>query len=703
MKKILYILLGLILLVVIGIGALVTFVNPNQFKPLLTEQVKKMTGRDLVIKGDISWRFFPTLGLSVGETAFRNPVGFAQPNLVQFKQADLSVSVLPLLSQQLDIGDMRLEGAHVFVQTLKDGVTNLDGLTGKKAIADKTATETPAQHHDNGAKKSHWKVSVAGIELVNASAEILNDQTKMTAQLNHINFTLDSFKPQTWTKATFDVQGKVNTLTFSAQGSTDINLAANYNNVKLKAFTAKMSMKDGDTEIKNAQLGLDQFTLGQWSNVTFAVNGQVPDLSFDTHGTAKVKLATDHNVVTVQGLKITNDLAGKALPRSNMNIVVNTDASYDISQKLALVSSININADGTKVSGSGSYLAATIPDIRFALSSDNIDLDSWLPKKKASTDSTNTTVTPTTNTSAAKAESDISAQEPDLSALKNINVAGVIAIKQLKVANAEVSNVKIVTSIKQGIATINRFEASLYDGKITGSASVNVNSALPSYRLKNTISNVAMLPLLKAVANNQQLAGKANITADLNGRGLSEANIRHNIAGSIKVNISDGAVYGVNIADMLRNAKAKLKGQADSGTDTAKKTDFSALTTTLMLGKGIASTNNFQLASPLLAINGQGQTNLIDEGIDLTINTKIVASGKGLDEIKGISVPIHVSGYWQQPKYRLNIKDLFKNNAALESKAKKEINRGLEKLFGDKAKDDNIKNAADKLLKGLFN
>ncbi len=525
----------------------------------------------------------------------------------------------------------------------------------------------------------------------------------MTAQLNHINFTLDSFKPQTWTKATFDVQGKVNTLTFSAQGSTDINLAANYNNVKLKAFTAKMSMKDGDTEIKNAQLGLDQFTLGQWSNVTFAVNGQVPDLSFDTHGTAEVKLATDHNVVTVQGLKITNDLAGKALPRPNMNIVVNTDASYDISQKLALVSSININADGTKVSGSGSYLAATIPDIRFALSSDNIDLDSWLPKKTASTDSANTTVTAATNTSVAKAESDISTQEPDLSALKNINVAGVIAIKQLKVANAEVSNVKIVTSIKQGIATINRFEASLYDGKITGSASVNVNSALPSYRLKNTISNVAMLPLLKAVANNQQLAGKANITADLNGHGLSETNIRHNIAGSIKVNISDGAVYGVNIADMLRNAKAKLKGQADSGTDTAKKTDFSALTTTLMLGKGIASTNNFQLASPLLAINGQGQTNLVDEGIDLTINTKIVASGKGLDEIKGISVPIHVSGYWQQPKYRLNIKDLFKNNAALESKAKKEINRGLEKLFGDKAKDDNIKNAADKLLKGLFN
>ncbi|OBU23348.1 AsmA family protein [Photobacterium aquimaris] len=708
MKKILYILLGLILLVVIGIGALVTFVNPNQFKPLLTEQVKKMTGRDLVIKGDISWRFFPTLGLSVGETAFRNPTGFAQPNLVQFKQADLSVSVLPLLSQQLDIGDMRLEGAHVFVQTLNNGVTNLEGLTNKKTAADNATTEqaeadkVAVEDNQQSAKKSHWKVAVAGIELVDASAEIRNDQTNTVAQLNHINFTLGSFAPQTWTKASFDIQGKVNALSFTAKGSTELNLAADYNNVELKSLTAQMSMNDGKTEIKNAQLGLDQFTIGQWSNVTFSVNGQVPNLNFDTHGSTKVKLAPDHNIVTLQGLKVTNDLTGSALPRSTMNVVVNTDATYDINQKLALVSKLDINADGTKISGSGSYLAAAIPDVRFALSSDNIDVDSWLAAKKTTTDSAESAAE-VGDTAAVAVDHQPATAEPDLSALKNINVAGMIAIKQLKIANAEVENVKVVTSIKKGVATINRFEANLYDGKITGSASVNVNSALPSYRLKNTITNVAILPLLKAVANNQQLAGKANITADLSGRGLSEANIRHNIAGSVKVNIADGTVYGVNISDLLRNAKAKLKGQADTGTDTTKKTDFSALTTTLRLGNGIASTDNFQLTSPLLAINGQGKINLVDEGIDLTINTKVVASGKGLDDIKGISVPIHVGGDWQQPKYRLNIKDLFKNNAVLESKAKKEINRGLEKLFGDKAKDDNIKHAADKLLKGLFN
>lgn len=37
---------------------LVLLVNPNEFKPLITEQVEAQTGRQLTIDGDIEWRFF---------------------------------------------------------------------------------------------------------------------------------------------------------------------------------------------------------------------------------------------------------------------------------------------------------------------------------------------------------------------------------------------------------------------------------------------------------------------------------------------------------------------------------------------------------------------------------------------------------------------------------------------------------------------
>lgn len=81
MKKLLYAILAIVLVIVVGVGALLALVDPNQFKPLITEQVKKATGRDLVINGEIGWRFFPSIGFTLGETEFRNPAGFAEPNL----------------------------------------------------------------------------------------------------------------------------------------------------------------------------------------------------------------------------------------------------------------------------------------------------------------------------------------------------------------------------------------------------------------------------------------------------------------------------------------------------------------------------------------------------------------------------------------------------------------------------------------------
>ena len=60
MKKIIYILLGLAQAAVVAIAALVSLIDPNQFKPQLAEQVRKSTGRELVMEGEIGWRFWPS-------------------------------------------------------------------------------------------------------------------------------------------------------------------------------------------------------------------------------------------------------------------------------------------------------------------------------------------------------------------------------------------------------------------------------------------------------------------------------------------------------------------------------------------------------------------------------------------------------------------------------------------------------------------
>ncbi len=78
-------------------------------------------------------------------------------------------------------------------------------------------------------------------------------------------------------------------------------------------------------------------------------------------------------------------------------------------------------------------------------------------------------------------------------------------------------------------------------------------------QLENTISNVSVQPLLLDATGKGILSGKGNITLSLKGAGLSPRHLKTGINGPIDINFVDGAVEGINIAGMLREAKAKLK------------------------------------------------------------------------------------------------------------------------------------------------
>ena len=167
-KKLLIFLLSLVLIVVLGVGALISFVDPNDFKPLISREVKNVTGRDLNINGDISWSFWPNVGLSITKVGLSNPEGFAEKNLLQFNEASLSVAVTPLMSKTLQINKVTLLDARFFMQTLADGRNNLAGLTSSSA-------EKPEQNQEVSEKpatgsKSDWVVKLEGLEIQNASA-----------------------------------------------------------------------------------------------------------------------------------------------------------------------------------------------------------------------------------------------------------------------------------------------------------------------------------------------------------------------------------------------------------------------------------------------------------------------------------------------------------------------------------------------------
>ena len=89
--------------VAVAIFAAIVFVlvfEPNDYKDKISDGVRKATGRELVIEGDLHLSLFPWLAIEMGRTELGNAPGFDDTPFASFDSARLSVRVMPLLLQR---------------------------------------------------------------------------------------------------------------------------------------------------------------------------------------------------------------------------------------------------------------------------------------------------------------------------------------------------------------------------------------------------------------------------------------------------------------------------------------------------------------------------------------------------------------------------------------------------------------------------
>ena len=179
--------------------------------------------------------------------------------------------------------------------------------------------------------------------------------------------------------------------------------------------------------------------------------------------------------------------------------------------------------------------------------------------------------------------------------------------------------------------------------------------------------------------------------------GTTEAEIKRSLDGSASFAFTDGAINGVNIGRMIREANAAIKGIDLPPEEVVQKTDFTELRGTMHMDKGIATNNDFTALTPIMRINGKGTANLPSETVNYLVSATLLhpikgQESEGLDDLVGIPIPIRITGNFAKPKYALDTQALAKSLA--EAKAKEKVNELLE----DKVGDDKIKG----LLKGLI-
>jgi AsmA protein len=691
-------LIGLVvLLVVAAVVVLPMVVDPNDFKGQIISRVEQETGRSLKIDGDLKLSVFPWLGIEIAGLELGNARGFGPEPFAMVKRAAVRVKLMPLLSRQLEVDTVGLDGLVLNLSQAKDGRSNWADLEQRG--------EAPASEPagDSGGEKSAGGLSSLAIGGVNISdAKVSWDDRRSGQQfiIDRFNlksgviaidrpvdlqvaFRLESSEPPL--EAEIDMAGQVTLdqpaerlaikglqLKLVAQGEA---LPAGKAEAEL-ASDVSLTLDGRLLEVRELQLRSGELQLsgdlkGQDLNTSPTFSGNFRLAEFDLR-----------QWLIDQGVQVPVTADPAVLTRFSAQAVLKVKAGA------TRIESLEMQLDDTRLSGSVKLQGAAVG---FNLKLDEIDLDRYLPPQKEPKEAKpKTASSPAVAGGTGKDEALMPVET-----LRQLNLDGVLSIGQVKIMKLLAEQIDLTVKAKDGRLTLDKQIKKFYEGSYKSSLGLDVRGKAPLIKVDTVGSGIAIGPLLKEISGEDRLTGKGRFDAKLNTRGNSIESIKAALGGRLAFRFEDGAVKGFNLARTIREAKARLKGKPLPVSDEPVQTDFSEISGSAVIRKGVLDNRDLLAKSPYLRVTGAGKVNLVQETLDYTAKVVIVHTAKGtggkdLKELEGIPIPIHLTGSYLSPSLDIEWGEVLtetqkarleKKKEKYQQKLEKKLEKKLFKLF----------------------
>jgi AsmA protein len=378
------------------------------------------------------------------------------------------------------------------------------------------------------------------------------------------------------------------------------------------------------------------------------------------------------------------------------------------------LSHLRANVRGNVLAGSATInLANKVPHVVAALAAKTLDVNALMgsPKSKSKSKSKSSGGAGGGGGSGrGQTSAGWSNAKIDFSPLRLVNGELSLSAEQLIYDQMKINPVTVQAVLNGGKlnATLSKFQLYAGGGDIT--IAVDASSKVPAQRIKLSLANFNAYNLLKDASGFQRIEGRGSVALDLNARGASQRAIVGALNGNANFEFANGAIRGINIAQMMRNLGSGVVNGWQGGA--TEKTDFASLGASFTVVKGRATTKDLHLAGPLVRLTGTGEANLPARSLKFRIDPQLVASLKGEGgekDIAGLGVPIMIVGPWAKPKIYPDIKGILQDPAAAYERFKQfgdEVKTlpGLEKIDKNGALSNVIKDGKvdeDALIEGL--
>lgn len=683
---------ALLALLIAVLAFVVATFNPNNYKPELVKLVREQTGRTLSIPGDIRLTLFPRIGADLGRLSLSER-GQEQV-FAAAQQVQVSVALLPLLSRQVVVDRVQVDGLSVRLLRDRQGHFNFDDLLPKGEAAEATPKVPPQ------ASAAVPALDIGGIALSNASIDYRDEAAHRQLNVTRLNFSTGPVADGK--KSPLDLSAEITgehphlALRFGAKGSFTPTLAQQ--KLLLEGLTA--TVQGAALEFKDLQIKLATPAL------------EASPQALDAAGlTLDARLAQGRQALSLKiATALQGDLSTQRYELNHLNLEASLpspaggalalkargQAVADLARESARLG-LDGQLDSTTLALKAGVQNFARPALDFDLALGELDADRYLPMSEK-------TATPT---AAAKTGPEAVI---DLTPLRALNVRGALKIAGLKIMNVKARDIRLQLRVADGKAELNPLAAALYGGGVNGTLSASAG-APQRLAAKLDLRGIEIGPLMKDALDQQPVDGRGNVIVNVNTSGNTVTQFKRGLNGAIGMQLQDGAVNGINIAGALRDTKARLSGGTQEGkTGTQQKTDFTELSASFKINNGVAHNDDLSAKTPLLRLGGNGDIYLAEDRLDYTVKATVVPTLQGqggpeLEQLKGLTIPVRLSGPYTAIGWKLDFGSLATSRAQEQLQQREtQIREDVQKrLDEEKAKaQQRLKEQAEERLKGLL-
>lgn len=660
MKRLLIWLLLIIALIGGAVASLPFIFSSDKIWAQVTPLLEQQLGRKINVSGERKLSLYPNIALVMSQVEIGSNISADVP-LASLNNLRISVDLISLISGNINIKELILDGADINLFIDENGHQNWANETG-------SATQLPEQS------------STENDPLGNLIAKSVNEQTATESGGD----TGLAFDLATLSVSNFKI---INSrLTFEDHTTSSHELAENINiNISLSEQNKKLTL-DGNLTWKKQpiefilqKIDLENLLKQQDVDVDFKMSSA--PLSLDLVGLFHNSDAIGFDGQTnIQSASIKQAANWLNLELSNLNdSQLSLKSALKISGSTIQLGNLDLAIFGSKINGTLNVSTAATTNIYGKLAIDQLDLAQIMPASQAE------------NTASSGIEW---SQSPlDLSVLSQVNSNIDLSIGSLTAEGINAKNIKTRLTIRKSTARI-PLKLNIFGGEIALDVAMQVKNNAAQVNASVKANNIKIGDALKTLKITDQLTATTSLTTQITTSGASMAQLMSRLNGNGSVDMADGVIQGIAIADALAPQIANIDSSLNSpknianfaldagktlfdqqaadimsnglgqNTGADKQTKFVKAVMNYTLKDGVLSNKDLEIRSDNIIIRGEGQVDIGKQQLNYRIIPKLVKTSEtGTSE--RMTIPAIITGPWSAPNVAVDFAYALQNSSQI--------------------------------------